>query len=397
MNRVLSERVQAISESMTLKMSERARSLARSGRHIYNLTAGELPFRPPQEFSQNIQNELGISRSYRYSPVAGIAELKQWIMDFHQKTRKISFADAGEEMDCMVSHGGKHALANFFATWINPGDEVVVMAPYWTSYPEQIKICGGKVVLVETERKNSFTPDLKHIQKSITSKTKAIIVNSPSNPSSIYYSEDWMDEFANLMSDYPEIVVVSDEIYYLLSYRDSIPTYYYQKNPQLLRQTIIIDGISKFFASTGLRLGWAIAPKALIKGMNRFQGQTTSGANSLIQRSLLGIDLPLIENYLRPIKQHLKENADTLKDSLDDTWYETNSAFYYLMDFSQTRYAKGQSDCSGEVCETLLEEHGIVTAPGNAFGAPHSIRINLAMEKSSFGEVIDKMVQFMKK
>ena len=191
------------------------------------------------------------------------------------------------------------------------------------------------------------------------------------------------------MEKYPQVMIVSDEIYYLLAYRDSEPVYYYQKNPGLLGQTIIIDGISKFFASTGLRLGWAIAPSWLVKGMNRFQAQTTSGANSLIQRSFLGVNLPLIKNYLEPIKKHLKTNADTVKDiyfslGMENSWYQVTSAFYYLMDFSHTRHAKGEDDCSGKVCEKLLETYGIVTAPGNAFGVPHSIRINLAMEKKAF-------------
>ena len=396
----LSERIQSISESMTLKMSERARTLAKTGKKIYNLTAGELPFRPPKEFVHRIEGELGELESYHYSPVAGISELREKIMYFHQETRNIQFADVGEEMDCLISHGGKQALANFFASWINPGDEVVVISPYWTSYPEQIKVHGGKVVMVNADRQNSFVPDLEQIHKSINSKTKAIVINSPNNPTGIHYPTNWMEEFVKFMTDYPELMVVSDEIYYLLNYK-STPTYYYQKNPQLLQQTIIIDGISKFFASTGLRLGWAIAPKKLIRGMSSFQGQTTSGANSLVQRSLLGVDLPLIESYLEPIKKHLKDNANTLKDicqshGMEDIYYQTTSAFYSLMDFSETVHSKGMDDCSGRVCEELLDRHGIVTAPGSAFGTRHSIRINLAVEKNLFSEAIEVMVRFMK-
>ena len=401
MNMILSERVCSISDSMTLKMSERAMMLAKSGKKIYNLTAGELPFRPPEKFIQYINDESDSLKSYHYSPVAGISDLKGKIMNFHQETRKIQFVDVWDEMDCLISHGGKYALNNFFAALINPGDEVIIISPYWTTYPEQIKIYGGVAAIVETSQRSFFTPDWKHIQKKIKSKTRAIIINSPHNPTGIHYSQEWMEQFAHFMEDYPEIMIVSDEIYYLLGYQDFTPTYYYQKNPKLLRQTIIIDGISKFFASTGLRLGWAIAPKPLIKGMSRFQAQTTSGANSLIQRSLLGIDLPLIENYLEPIKKHLKSNVDILRDvyhryGLGHSWYQPTSAFYYLMDFSHTRYATGTEDCSDQVCESLLEEYGIVTAPGSAFGIPHTIRINLAVDKAPFGQAVEKIIQFMR-
>ena len=401
MNTRLSERVDSISGSMTLKMSERASALMKSGKKIYNLTAGELPFRPPEKFIQYINKELDSLKSYHYSPVAGISDLRDKIINFHQETRKINFANLPEKMNCLISHGGKHALANFFAALLNPGDEVILISPCWTSYPEQIKVYGGKVVMVATSQRNLFSPDWKDIKNAINSKTKAIVINSPHNPTGIDYSKDWMEQFAHLMEDYPEIMIVSDEIYYLLNYRGAKSTYYYQINPQLLRQTIIIDGISKFFASTGLRMGWAIAPEPLIKGMSRFQAQTTSGANSLIQRGLLNVELPLIENYLDPIKKHLNANADTLRNvysshGLEDFWYQPTSAFYYLVNFSHTRYAKGVDDCSIKICEELLDKYGIATAPGSAFGMPHSIRINLGIEEKPFGEAAEKIVQFIK-
>ena len=397
----LSERVNAISGSMTLKMSERASALMKSGKKIYNLTAGELPFRPPEKFIQHINKEMDSLKSYHYSPVAGISELKDKIINFHQETRSILFADISEKMDCLISHGGKHALANFFATLLNPGDEVILMSPYWTSYPEQIKVYGGKVVTIKTSQQSMFTPDCKDIKSAINSKTKAIIVNSPHNPTGIDYPKEWTEQFAHLMEDYPDIMLVSDEIYYLLNYRGEKTAYYYQINPALLQQTIIIDGISKFFASTGLRMGWAIAPESLIKGMSRFQAQTTSGANSLIQRGLLNVELSLIEEYLEPLKKHLNDNADTLRDiysshGLEDFWYQPTSAFYYLVDFSHTRYAEGVDDCSIKICEDLLEKYCVATAPGSAFGSPHTIRINLGIEKKLFIEAAERIVQFIK-
>ena len=401
MNRILSTRIRSISESMTLKMSERALALKKSGKKVYNLTAGELPFFPPEEFVQYITQELGSINSYHYSPVAGISDLRNKIMNLHQETRNILFSDVREDMDCLVCNGGKHALANFFATILNPGDEVILIAPYWTSYPEQIKAYGGKPVVLETTQSDYFSPDIKDIEKAINSQTKAIIVNSPHNPTGTHYSSNWMEQFANMMENYSKIIIVSDEIYYLLNYQGTTPSYYYQINPQLLEQTVIIDGISKFFASTGLRLGWAIAPQMLVKGMSCFQAQTTSGTNTLIQRGLLNVQLPLIENYLKPIKKHLNANASMLKDiyssyGLENFWYQPTSAFYYLMDFSHTKHVKTGEDCSGKISEHLLDEYGIVTAPGGAFGISNAIRINLAVDKKTLGEAVEKIVQFMK-
>ena len=396
----LSERVRTLSESGTLKMSERAGAMVREGKKIYNLTAGELPFRPPKEFVQGIQGQLNALESYHYSPVAGIPSLREQVLRLHEQTRNISLDRAGTEMGCMISHGGKHALANVFTAVLNPEDEVILMSPYWTSYPEQVKVCGGTPVVVETTRENHFTPELDRIRNAITSRTKIIVVNSPHNPTGIHYSAGWMEGFADLMKAHPEILIISDEIYYLLGYREPSPVYYYQKSPGLLRQTVIIDGISKFFASTGLRLGWAIAPTELIKGMSRLQGQITSGANSLVQRSLSGVDVPLIENYLKPIREHLRSNADAVESTLRDQGravicYRTDSAFYYLLDFSDTPHARGTADCSNAVCEGLLEREGVVTAPGSAFGIPHSIRINLALEKKEFAEAMEKIARFM--
>ena len=165
-----------------------------------------------------------------------------------EKTRKINFDAAGVDADCVVTNGGKHAIANVLGTLINPEDEVILLAPFWVSYPAIIKFCHGVPVTVTSSIFDVYTPSIDDIRAKITDKTKAIIVNSPSNPSGVNYSDEWMNDFGELMKEYPNIGIISDEIYYQLYYFDPKPTYFYQKHPELLKRTVIVDGISKTLA-----------------------------------------------------------------------------------------------------------------------------------------------------
>ena len=399
------KRIDRISESTTLKLSALASKLSDSGQVVYNLTAGQLPFLPPPEFSKSLRKELGVLKSYQYAPVEGWPDLREKIIKSHEKTREISFADTKESFDCMISNGGKHVLSNILGVLLDPGDEIILFGPYWTSYPELVKLYQGVPKIIETSQKDLFSPNLDKIRSLITPKTKGIILNSPHNPTGIQYDSSWMEGFARLVEEYPQLIIISDEIYYRLDYSGVKPTYYYQKNPRPLKQTVIIDGISKFLASTGLRLGWAIAPAVLIKAMSKLQGQTTSCSNSLIQQGLLGISDEEIESYLKPIKSHLRANANVLKEiyrryNWEDSFYQPVSAFYYLIDFSNApvlkKYSKGgQKDYSVELCEKLLKEKSVVTAPGAAFGIPNSLRINMAVETSVLQRGHEEILDFL--
>lgn len=403
----ISSRVNDISESITLKLNAKAVAMAESGKRIYNLTAGQLPFRPLPEFTKLIRDELDFIRSYQYSPVAGYPELRKKIIEHWEKTRNISLKDSEVELDCVVTNGGKHAVSNVMGTLLDHGDEVIVLAPYWVTYPEIISFCKGVTKIIYTSPFDVFKPSIAEIKRSISPRTKAIIVNSPNNPTGTHYDEEWMDQFAELMKESPHVSIICDEIYFQLSYFDPKPTYYYQKHPELLKRTIIIDGISKTLASTGLRLGWVIAPKKLTNAITKLQGQTTSGANSLVQRALINFDFDLIESYLSPIKKHLRENSQALREAfrennLSHSWYQSTSAFYYLIDFSQTpmmdRFKKSKDDLadySPEICEELLESKGLATVPGVAFGMNNTGRMSLVMEKEPFKEALKILIDFL--
>ena len=403
----LSSRVKLIAESVTLKLNTKAMELSESGKQIYNLTAGQLPFRPPQNFIDSIRNELDFLKSYQYSPVSGFIDLRKKIIEHVEETRGINFQTLDEPFDCVISNGAKHSISNILGALINPGDEVIIIAPFWISYPEMIKFFRGIPVIVTSSLFEVFSPPLEEIRKAITEKTKAIIINSPNNPAGIHYSDEWMQKFAELLIENPHVNIISDEIYFEVCYYDPKPTYFYQKKPELLKRTIIVDGISKAFASTGLRIGYAIGPQNICKGIENLQGQLTSSANSLIQRAMINYDFSSSSQFLIPVKNHLRDNANVIREKFKEahlmkSWYQPVSAFYFMIDFTQapvfekySKKKKDKTDYSVLICEDILNQLGVVIVPGTDFGMVNSARLSLVLHKEAFSEAMDKLVTFM--
>jgi aspartate aminotransferase len=403
----ISNRVKEIEESITLKLNARAVALAAEGKQIYNLTAGQLPFKPPLEFTEIVKTELNFLKSYQYSPVAGFPELRKKFIDYVEKSRGIDFKKCNSKFDCVIGNGGKHVIYNIINSLVDPHDEVIILTPYWVSYPEMVKIVGGTPIVVGASLYDAFIPSLDDLKKCLSEKTKLVIINSPNNPGGIHYSKEWMAEFSEIISKYPDVYIMNDEIYYELSYFDPKPTFHYHVKPELLERTIIVDGISKSFASTGLRLGYCIAPEAIATAISKFQGQTTSGASSLIQRAIYEFDFNKIEDFLIPVKTHLRTNSKILKDilrqnDLSHLWYQAMSAFYFVLDMSKApvmqKYKSSpddNGDYSDQICEDLLNQYGIATVPGTSFGLKNAARISLVLDKEPFTESINILVKFL--
>ena len=404
---VLSSRVKGLKESVTLKLNEKAQKMAREGKRVLNLTAGQLPFKPDPRFIEKMREQMHFLNSFQYSPVPGFFDLRKKFLDYFEKSRNIKLETIGVEFDCIISNGGKHSIYNVLGAIVEPGDEVVLFSPFWVSYPEMIKFWGATPVVVSTDRFNAYTPSISELRKILTPNTKAIIINSPNNPSGTKYSEQWMEEFADLLLEYPDLLILSDEIYFELNYFDPKPVYYYQKHPELLKRTIIVDGISKSFACTGLRIGFCIGPKHITQAVNKIQSQTTSGANSLIQKALADFDFSLIEEFVEPIRSHLRTNANYIRAALKEhnlssLWYQPAGAFYFMIDFSGApifeQFKKkfpDKSDLSNEICELLLEEMNLAIVPGTDFGQPNSARMSLVSEIEVFKEAMDKICEFL--
>ncbi len=395
-----SKRTSQIQESITLKLNSEAQRMSNEGKKIYNLTAGQLPFRPNESFVEAIKHQCDFVRSFQYSPVAGEDKLRQKFLNYFCTSRNVE----PKNWDCIISNGGKHAINNLFAILLNEGDEVVMLAPFWLTYPELAKIYGASYKVVTSNSYNGFVPKIDLIRKALTANTKILVINSPNNPAGIHYGSEWMKELALMLKDFPHVQIVSDEIYYELSYFDPKPTYFYQYDKSLLERTFIIDGISKTFAATGLRIGFVFGPKDAILEMDKFQGQTSSGANSLIQKSLVEYNLSEAISYLVPIKDHLRANAEHLSTilrsyNLDQCFYQCVSAFYFLFDFTKTPFFEknynDQVDHSVEICEKLLAESGIALVPGIAFGIPNSARLSLVSAKEIFQEAITELCKYL--
>jgi aspartate aminotransferase len=400
---LLSSRVKGVADSITQQLNEKAQAMAEEGHLIYNLSAGQLPIKPPQEFIEKIQQQLNFLKSYQYSPVAGISELRKKILNLHKEQRKVNT----DGLDVILSNGSKQSIYIALGALLDPGDEVILLAPYWVSYPEMVKFWGGIPVPVKSNVFDAFSPALEDIAKVITPRTRAIIVNSPNNPAGVHYPEKWVKAFAALMKEHPHMWILSDEVYADLSYFDPAPTYSYQHDPELVARTMVFGAISKTLAATGLRMGWTIAPKNAVQAMSRIQGQATSGASALIQRALLEFDFSKVTQFLAPVKVHLRRSANHVREKLRDAdlqnlWYQSHSAFYFMLDFTRTpvfaRFAGDhpEKDYSKEICQELLEKYGIALVPGADFGLPNSGRMSLTMEEVPFQEALNRLVTFLK-
>lgn len=402
---LLSSRVKGISDSITMKLNEKAIQLTEEGKVIYNLSGGQLPIKPTHEFIEKIHHQLNFLKSYQYSPSAGFPALRKKLIRHFIDSRKLPSEIFENEWDVILSNGSKHTLYNALGALIDPGDEVILLAPYWVSYPEMIKFWGGIPTIVKSNVFDAFVPAIEDIRKAITPKTKVIIVNSPNNPSGVHYSEAWMKEFAALMHEHPDLVVISDEVYSDITYFDPKPSYFYQFDHSLLPRTIIVHAISKTLAATGLRLGWAVAPASIVSAMAKIQGQTTSGPNSLMQRALMDFDFNFLEGFLTPVRNHIRQNAATLREkfreaSLGHCWYQSTSAFYFMIDFSRTPMFKRfvpEQDHSDAIADELLNNEGITVVPGSDFGLPNTARIALVIEEVPFQEAITKIVRYLNK
>jgi aspartate aminotransferase len=334
--------------------------------------------------------------------------LREKLINEFELSRNISLSEKNleDQVDIIISNGSKQAIYNALGTLIDPGDEVILFNPYWVSFPEMVRFWGGHSVPVRTLLYDSFIPDLDELREKISAKTKAIIINSPNNPAGIHYDDQWMQEFGKICMENPQISIISDEIYDKIFYYDPKPTYFYQKYPELLKRTIIINGISKSFCASGLRLGYALGSKEVINGMSVIQSQTSSGASHLIQKALVGYNFVQMEEYLIAVKNHLRRSSEILRESLrsnglDHCWYQTKSAFYFMLDFSRTpRFQKkyqqhDYKDFSDTICKDILLDKKIALVPGSSFGLENSARLSLTSSLKLFEQAVEILCKYL--
>ncbi len=386
---LLSPRLMAMSESETLAMSQRSKELQTKGIDVINLSVGEPDFNTPQHIKAAAQKAIDDNITH-YPPVPGFPELRKAIAERLNKRFKVNY----DMNNIIVSGGGKHSLANVLMSIIGPGDEIIIPAPYWVSYLELVKLAEGKSVVIETGIDQDFKISPAQLEAVITPKTKAILMNSPSNPSGSMYSRAELEALAVVLRKHPQIQIISDEIYEMIAYDQEHVSW--AEISDLFGRVIIVNGCSKGYAMTGWRIGYIAASAELVKACNKLQGQFTSGTCSIAQMAALaamtGGDEPSMEmtrafHKRRDLVMSLAKDIPGLKlNTPPGAFYIFPDINHYLGKSFNGKVIANSSDLS----MYLLDEGHVATVAGSAFGAEGYIRLSYAASD-------DKLIEAMKR
>ena len=392
-NSILSNRILSLSESATLEMTRLSRELKSEGKDVIALSIGEPDFNTPQNVKD--AGKLAIDNNItHYPPVPGFLELREAIA---AKLKRDNNLDYGPE-NIVVSTGAKHSLINVFMCILNDGDEVIIPAPYWVSYPEMVGLAGGKSVVINTDIDSDFKIKPEDIEKAITTNTKAFLFNSPSNPTGSVYTYEELSEIAKVLVKYPDILIIADEIYEYITFdseHHSLGSF-----PELKDQLVIVNGVSKGMAMTGWRVGYIAGPKFIASACGKLQGQYTSGTGSISQMAALEAVKtdPNKSKEVSDMVKAFRERRDLLiglvKEIPGIKSNVPNGAFYLFPDVSYY-YGKSNGDTtingSTELCMYLLNEVYVALVPGEAFGSPECIRISYAASKEVIKEAVARI------
>lgn len=392
---ILSKKVRALKPSPTLALTALAQKLKSEGHDVINLSAGQ----PDWNTFQNVV-EAGVKSIQegftRYTPSGGILELRNAIAKNCQKHLNIDYT----EENVTVSTGSKFILFSALQSVIDEGDEVIVPAPYWVSYPEMIRLAGGKPVIIKTQKKNHFKLTVDELQQAITSRTKILLLNSPSNPTGESYSKEELKAIASVMAGHKNILIFSDDIYSQLFFDADYAPHILDVASDLRERVLILNGVSKTYAMTGWRIGWAVGPKDLIKAMTSFQSQSVSCATSFCQKAAI----EALTNTSSQVKQAVldlknrRDFAHSLFNNTQDLSLNLPSGGLYLwINISSFLGIEGKFTDSREFCKKLLEEQKVAIVPGIEFGIEGYIRIIHATGKETMIEAHKRISEFLSK
>lgn len=390
MEQFLSNRVLNMATSATLAMAAKTRELKTQGKDIIGLSLGEPDFNIP-DFIKEAAKEA-IDQNYSsYSPVDGYADLKEAIINKFKRDNRLTYKPS----QIVVSTGAKQSLANVALSMINPGDEVILPAPYWVSYSDIVKIAEGVPVEVPTSIENDFKMTPAQLEAAITPKTTMLWYSSPCNPTGSVYSREELEALATVLKKYPKVFVVSDEIYEHINFVGGHVSM--AEIDGMYDRTVTVNGVSKAFAMTGWRIGYIGAPEFIAKACNKMQGQITSGANSIAQRATIAALNAPVSKIQYMIDEFHKRRDLVLKLLGEIEGFKLNvpgGAFYVFPDissfFGKTLKGKKINNAS-DFSIFLLEEANVATVTGEAFGDPSCIRISYAASEAELVEAIKRI------
>lgn len=386
----LSDCLKRLSPSATLAMSQKSNEMKTNGIDVINMSVGEPDFNTPDHIKEAAKKAIDDNFS-RYSPVPGYVDLRKAIVE---KLRNENHLEYGVT-EISVSNGAKQCVCNAVLALVNPGEEVIIPAPYWVSYPEMVEIAGGKSVYMATDLSTNFKITPEQLENAITEKTRMLILCSPSNPTGSVYSKDELEALAQVIKKHENLYVVSDEIYEHISYignHESIAQF-----PGMRERTIIINGVSKAYAMTGWRIGFLAAPEWIAKGCNKLQGQYTSGPCSVSQKAAEAAytgrqqcveDMRLVFERRRNLIVKLAKDIPGLEVNVPE------GAFYLFpkcSSFFGKEYGKYKISNSTDFAMYLLEEGHVATVSGDAFGAPDYFRMSYATDDKTITEALNRI------
>ena len=389
----ISKRISAIAESATLKVDSKAKALIANGRPVISYAAGEPDFPTPAHIVEAAAIAVRDPKNHRYTPAAGLPEMKEAIV---QKTLE----DSGTKItpsQVIVTNGGKQAVYQAFQVILDDGDEVLVPAPYWTTYPEAIKLAGGKQVDVFAGSDQGYKVTVEQLEAAYTPKTKALLICSPSNPTGAVFSKQELTDIGNWVATKPNLWVISDEIYQNVVY-DGVRAYSITELvPEIQDRTIMVNGVAKSYAMTGWRLGWMIAPDDAAKAAGNLQSHLTSNVSNISQRAAIAAitgDQEPIEQMLAAFDRRRKLAVAELNKIPGMMTPNPEGAFYVYPDVSGLlgkTWAGKQITSSLELADMILEQAEVALVPGEAFGPSGYLRMSYALSDDQLLEGIHRM------
>ncbi len=392
----LADILSRVKPSATIAVSQKARELKAKGMDVISLGAGEPDFDTPDNIKQAAKDAIDRGET-KYTAVAGIIELREAICAKFKRENGLDY----EPNQVIVGTGGKQILFNAFMATLNPGDEVVIPKPYWVSYPEMVSICGGTPVFVEATIDTEFKLTPKALEAAITPKTKWFMFNSPSNPSGAAYSKAELKALTDVLLRYPDVWILTDDMYEHLVYGEFEFYTPAQVEPKLYDRTLTMNGVSKAYAMTGWRIGYAAGPIELIKAMDMIQGQQTSGASSIAQWAAVEA-LNGTQHFIEERKKAFEERRDLVVSMLNQAnginCPKPDGAFYV---FPSCEGLMGKKTEAGKVIETdedfvtaLLEQEGVAVVHGSAFGLGPNFRISYAASVENLTTSCERIQKF---
>jgi aspartate aminotransferase len=383
----LAARVRQVTPSLTLAVDAKAKAMKRDGLDVCSFSAGEPDFETPEHIKNAAIQALNQGKT-RYGPAVGEPRLREAIA---QKLRTDNQLDYNAE-NILVTNGGKHSLYNLMMALLDPGDEVIIPAPYWVSYPEMVKLAGGVPVIVPTSLESGYKITPQQLRNAVTQKTKLFVLNSPSNPTGMVYTPEEIRAIAEVIVE-EDLLVVSDEIYEKLLYDGATHFSIGATSAEVFARTIVSNGFAKAYAMTGWRVGYLAAPAPLIKAVNTLQSHSTSNVCTFAQYGAIAAlegSQDCVATMLNAFSARRQRILEWVEQTPGLSCVKPNGAFYVLINIAQSGMT------SLDFCNQLLEEQHVAAVPGVAFGADDSIRLSYATDMTTIDRGMERIATFMK-